>query len=70
MARAPSTFRKRDVRIAVEAVVAAGAEVARVEVNVKDGKIAVVVGKPCADQHNPWDAAVNELESGIRRPRS
>jgi hypothetical protein len=40
-----------------------GVEVARVEVH-KDGKIAVIAGKPCNDQHgNPWDAAVRKLEN-------
>ena len=44
MSRAPSTFRKRDVTAAVEAVVAAGIEVARVEVD-KDGKITIITEK-------------------------
>ena len=63
MSRAPLTFRKRDVKTAVEAVVAAGVEVARVEVD-KDGKITVIAAKPCGDQQgNPWDEAVKELEN-------
>ena len=63
MSRAPPTFRKRDVRAAVAAVVAAGVEVASVELD-KDGKITVIAGKPCNDQHgNPWDAAVRKLEN-------
>ena len=59
MSRAASTFRQRDVTAAVKAVVAAGVEVARVEVD-KHGKIVVVTGKP--DQPaaestggNEWD---------------
>ena len=44
MSRAPCTFRQRDLTAAVKAVVAAGCEVARVEVD-KDGKIVVVTGK-------------------------
>jgi nitrate reductase NapAB chaperone NapD len=43
MARRASTFRQRDVTAAVKAVVAAGVEVARVEVD-KEGKIVVVTG--------------------------
>ena len=45
MARGQSTFRQRDLTAAVKAVVAAGCEVVRVEVD-KDGKIVVVTGKP------------------------
>ncbi len=45
MSRGPSTFRQRDVTAAVKAVVAAGVEVARVEID-KEGKIVVVPGKP------------------------
>jgi hypothetical protein len=41
MARGPCTFRQRNVTAAVKAVVAAGVEVARVEVDT-DGKIVVV----------------------------
>ena len=44
MARAACTFRQRDVTAAVRAVVAAGVEVARVEVGT-DGKIVVIAGK-------------------------
>ena len=63
MPRAPSNFRQTDITRAVKAVVAAGVEVARVEVD-KDGKITVIAGKPCGDQQgNPWDEAVKELEN-------
>jgi hypothetical protein len=41
MARAPATFRKADLRRAVEAVTAAGQIVARVEVD-PNGKIVIV----------------------------
>jgi hypothetical protein len=44
VARGKCTFRKRDATAAVEAVVAAGVEVARVEID-RDGKIVVVAGK-------------------------
>jgi hypothetical protein len=45
MARARCTFRKRDLTAALEAVVAAGCEVARAEID-PAGKIVVVIGKP------------------------
>jgi len=45
MPKSNCTFRKRDVTAAVQAVVKAGVEVARVEIG-KDGKIIVVSGKP------------------------
>lgn len=41
MSRAPSTFRKRDLTRACEAVTKAGIKIKRVEVD-RDGKIAVV----------------------------
>jgi hypothetical protein len=57
MTRAPATFRKADLRRAVEAVVAAGQTVARVEVD-PNGKIVVVT---IADferrEENTWDHA-------------
>jgi hypothetical protein len=57
MARSPCTFKKNDVTKAVKAVVAAGVEVARVEVD-KDGRIVVVAGKPVPEKGrggNEWD---------------
>jgi hypothetical protein len=62
MARGPSTFKQRDVTAAVKAVVAAGVEVARVEVG-NDGRIIVVTGKPPAAEAegrggDVWDAAL------------
>ncbi len=44
MARAPSTFRQRDVTKAIKAAVAAGVDVARVEIDTT-GKIVIVTGK-------------------------
>jgi hypothetical protein len=44
MSRCPCTFRQADVTKAVKAVVAAGVEVARVEVD-RAGKIVVIAGK-------------------------
>jgi hypothetical protein len=57
MSRGPCTFKQNDVTRAVKAVVAAGVEVARVEVD-KDGRIVVVAGKPVPDEGrggNEWD---------------
>ena len=62
MARAPSTFRQRDLTAAIKAAVAAGVEVKRVEVD-RDGKVVVVIGKPCEhvndETSNPWDSVLN-----------
>ena len=60
MSRAPSTFRQRDVTAAVKAVVAAGVEVRRVEVD-KDGKIIVVIGKP--QEPDGQDRLANEWDN-------
>jgi len=55
MSRGPLTFRQRDLTRAVKAVVVAGVEIARVEVD-KTGKIVIVAGKPVADtERNEWD---------------
>jgi hypothetical protein len=58
MARGNLPFRQCDVTRAVKAVVAAGVEVTRVEVD-KDGRIVVIAGKPVpngGDQEaNEWD---------------
>ena len=57
MARGQCTFKQSDVTKAVKAVVAAGVEVARVEVD-KDGRIVVVAGKAVPDAGrggNEWD---------------
>jgi hypothetical protein len=59
MSRGPQTFRQRDVTKAMKAVVAAGFEVLRVEVD-RAGNIVVVTGKPGEDQTpegeaNEWD---------------
>jgi len=56
MSRGQSTFRQSDVTRAVKAVVAAGLEVAGVEVD-KTGKIVVLIGKFAeAIQTNNLDA--------------
>jgi hypothetical protein len=60
MGRGPCSFTKRDVETAVKAVLAAGCEVARVEID-KSGKIVVLTGNPsevgteCREGANPWD---------------
>jgi hypothetical protein len=58
MARAPATFRKADLRRAVEAVTAAGQIVARVEVD-PNGKIVIVTAGELVEQRegNEWDRA-------------
>lgn len=57
MARRSCTFRQRDVTRALKATVAAGVEIAKVEID-RDGKIVVVVaGKQVeeANEGNEWD---------------
>jgi hypothetical protein len=57
MARAPTTFRKADLRRAVEAVVAAGQTVARVEVD-PNGRIVIVTADELERrEENSWDRA-------------
>ena len=43
MARAPSTFRQQDVTRAIRAAIAAGVDIARIEVD-KNGRIVIVTG--------------------------
>jgi hypothetical protein len=63
VSRGPTTFRKRDVTAAVEAVTAAGYEVVKVEIG-KDGKISVITTKGAIEpieappDRNEWDDAV------------
>jgi len=57
MTRTPATFRKADLRRAVEAVTAAGQIVARVEVD-PNGKIVIVTaGELERREENSWDRA-------------
>jgi hypothetical protein len=59
MSRGNSTFKKRDLRTALEAALAAGVEVQKIEIT-RDGRIIVVAGKPteqaCENTGgNEWD---------------
>ena len=62
MARAPSTFRQRDITRAVKAVVAAGLRVAGVKIDSQKGAIEIVTrGEEAQDstlpvqEGNEWD---------------
>jgi hypothetical protein len=52
--RRPCTFRKTDVTRAAKAVLAAGLDVGRVQID-KDGKIVVITGKPDETATTPLD---------------
>jgi hypothetical protein len=60
MSRGPCTFKQRDVTKAVKAIVAAGGQVERVEID-KAGKIIIVIAaKPkesASIARNEWDEA-------------
>jgi hypothetical protein len=58
MTRAPATFRQQDVTRAIRAAIAAGVDIARIEV-AKDGRIIIVTAahtEPKAEA-NEWDRA-------------
>ena len=60
MARAPSTFRQQDVTRAVKAVVAAGVDIARIEID-KAGTIRIITveAEPNGqgrEEANEWDS--------------
>ena len=59
MGRAPSTFRQQDVTRAVKAVVAAGVDIARVEID-KAGTIRIITVKA---EPNGQDREANEWDS-------
>jgi hypothetical protein len=61
MSRIPSTFRQADVTKAVKAVVAAGVDIARIEIDAA-GKIVIVTGKPETQDNEPR-AGSNEWDS-------
>jgi len=64
MARAPSTFRQQDVTRAIRAAIAAGVDIARIEVD-KAGKIVIVTRNGNGSQVgespvvNEWDRALS-----------
>ena len=65
MSRRPAIITQTEIKQAVKAVVDAGVEVARVEVN-KDGRIVVFAGKlgePLSSESGSWDKAIADLES-------
>jgi hypothetical protein len=70
--RGALTFRQSDVTRAVKAVVAAGVEVVRVEVD-RQGRISVIAGKPSGQSgdeppSNEWDEIINDKNSTAVRP--
>jgi hypothetical protein len=65
--RRPCAFKKTDVMRATRAVLATGLEIARVEINSKDGKITVVPEKTDAGAPaNPWDEVLSDAENEKR----
>jgi hypothetical protein len=56
MARAPSKFRQQDVTRAIRAAIAAGVDIARIEV-AKDGRIVIVTAADSGPkaEANEWD---------------
>jgi hypothetical protein len=62
MSRVPSTFRRADVTKAVKAVVAAGVDIARIEIDAA-GKIVIVAGKPAAGPVDELDRELQEWEA-------
>lgn len=61
MARGNCTFKQRDLTAAVKAVVKAGVEIARVEID-RAGKIVVVTGK-AAEPANELDRELADFEA-------
>jgi hypothetical protein len=59
VARRPSNFRQQDVTRAINAAIASGLSIARIEVDAKTAKITVIIGnaKEETKPNNPWDDA-------------
>jgi hypothetical protein len=60
MRRAPAPFRQADVTKAIKGTVAAGVDIARVEIDAA-GKIVIVPGKPTEVPATPVDELDREL---------
>jgi hypothetical protein len=62
MSRRPCIFKQRDVSKAVRAIVAAGVQIERVEVD-RDGKIVIVTGKQLESLgRNEWDEVLDDAD--------
>jgi hypothetical protein len=61
MSRGPANFRERDVARAAKAVAKAGFDVARVEIDIKIGRITVHIAPQLArpEQANGWDEVLS-----------
>jgi hypothetical protein len=58
VARRPSNFRQQDVTRAINAAIASGLSIARIEVDAKTAKITVIIGEPEKESEaNYWDSA-------------
>ena len=69
MSRSRCTFRQRDVTRAVKAVVAAGVEIACIEVDTA-GKIVIMARKPATDtERNEWDEVFDGADQTQVRQR-
>jgi len=66
MSRRPSTFKERDVTRAVRAVMRAGLEVARVDID-RTGQIRIVIAdgdREAVTENNPWERALAQMNGG------
>jgi hypothetical protein len=62
MARGASTFRQRDVTRAIKAAVAAGLDIARVEIDT-EGRISIIAGKAGKSGDGDLDRELEEWEA-------
>ena len=63
MARAPASFRQRDVTAALKGAADAGLSVARYTID-RDGKITVIAGQPCSASE---EAEATETPEDLRK---